>query len=591
MQRLLAYHLSFIWLLLCGAAGAWAVETPAPVTDLRVAIDVSGSMKHTDPDNLRRPALKLLTGLMPEGTRAGVWTFGQYVNMAVPHGSVDARWKAKARREADRIHSRGLYTNIEAAMEKAAFNWQTADPDYNRHLLLLTDGQVDVGDNDAEDRASRQRILESLLPRLQQAGVRIHTVGLSEEVDRELLRTLSAASGGWYEETRDSEALQRLFLRLFDKTIPVQRLPLSNNQFQVDDQIEEMTLLVFRREGDPPLSIETPKQQQWREDEHPQTVRWYAEDDYDLVTVDRPQSGQWILHSRTDPDNRVMVVTDLDLQLAPLPDAMLAHDDLSVNAWLSEGGQRLGDREFLRLVEFNMTTAAIDGVEQKRYSMEEVKTGGTYEHALTDKLAPGKHTLRVRAASQTFEREQLHHLRVYREPMQVTLSEQDSGGYQLTVAPALALFEPDSISVTVHAGQDEIIEPEALPDDQWQAELPQVLAGQPLTIELQATRRDGRDFVSRVTRHPGNNKDGATGKGLTGVDTGSGTDSGMDTDPAAAQVDAAASAKVTDTDWRWVIGIVAITNLLLILGGLAIYVYLRKLRSDVLAVEDKETEL
>lgn len=54
-----------------------------PRYDFRVVIDVSGSMKQTGPQNLRVPALKLINGLIPTGSRAGVWTFGRYVNMAV----------------------------------------------------------------------------------------------------------------------------------------------------------------------------------------------------------------------------------------------------------------------------------------------------------------------------------------------------------------------------------------------------------------------------------------------------------------------------------------------------------------------------
>lgn len=82
------------------------------VSDVRVLIDVSGSMKTNDPKNLRAPAVRMLVGLMPEGTRSGIWTFGQYVNMQVKLDNVDSQWKQSAMAEADKIHSRGLYTKI-----------------------------------------------------------------------------------------------------------------------------------------------------------------------------------------------------------------------------------------------------------------------------------------------------------------------------------------------------------------------------------------------------------------------------------------------------------------------------------------------
>ena len=47
-------------------------------------IDISGSMKQTDPQNLRKPAMDLIVRLLPDKSRAGVWTFGNTVNMLMP---------------------------------------------------------------------------------------------------------------------------------------------------------------------------------------------------------------------------------------------------------------------------------------------------------------------------------------------------------------------------------------------------------------------------------------------------------------------------------------------------------------------------
>ncbi|MDY6978383.1 MAG: vWA domain-containing protein [Pseudomonadota bacterium] len=574
------YYAFFLLVLLMSGSVPLRADESA-TTDLRVLIDVSGSMKQTDPENLRRPALKLLTGLMPEGTRAGVWTFGQYVNMAVPYGQVDADWKARARREAEALHSRGLYTNIETALEKAAFNWQTPDPAYDRHLLLLTDGKVDVSDKPQASDSSRRRILEELLPRLQGAGVKIHTVGLSDGVDRELLTTLSAASGGWYEEARDSEALQRLFLRLFEKAVTVQTLPLNNNRFVVDDQVEDITLLVFRRDGEPPLSVVTPGQQAWSEAEHPQAARWYAEEDYDLVTIEQPQSGEWLLQTREDPDNRVMVLTNLQLQVEPLPNHLLLQDTLKLNAWLSDRGEQINDPTFLELVDFSLhTDNPAEG--ESRYSLTDPQADGRYQRQLQQALATGEHTLRVRASSPTFERERVHHLRVYAAPLDIDLEARPDGDYQLQVNPVTALFQPESMQVTLRNSANAPLEL-TREGNAWQASVPASLSGETLTIEFQATRQDGRDFVSHVERWIGREPAASSAS----------TSSDEEATPAATPDEprSESTSEPVELDWRWVIAMVVLTNLLLIMGGLAIYAYLRKLRRDVLASEEKELEL
>lgn len=575
LQRSRCYVFPFLALLMSVVAPVWADETPT--TDLRVLIDISGSMKQTDPDNLRRPALKLLTGLMPDGIHAGVWTFGQYVNMAVPYGQVDADWKARARREAQALHSRGLFTNIEAALEKAAFNWQSPDPAYDRHLLLLTDGKVDVSDKTQASDRSRRRILEELLPRLQRAGVKIHTLGLSDGVDRDLLTTLSAASGGWYEEARDSEALQRLFLRLFEKAVTVQTLPLTNNRFVVDEKIEDMTLLVFRRDGEPPLNVIPPGQQVWNEADHPSTARWHAEADYDLVTIEQPQSGEWLLKTREDPDNRVMVLTNLQLQVDPLPDHLLRQDELRLSAWLSDKGQRINDQSFLELIDFTLQTDNPPDSGPSSYPLNAPDLDGVYQRDVQQILVAGEHTLRVRASSPTFEREQVHHLRIYEAPFVIRLDKQPGGHYRLHVNPVTALFRPESMQLSLHNSAGAPIELNR-EGNAWQADVPASLTGEILSVDFQATRQDGREFVSQVQRRIDAKPAGASLGEETRPDS---SDADKRSEPGSER----------ELDWRWVIAMVVLTNLLLILGGVAIYVYLRKLRRDVLASEKKELEL
>ena len=59
---------------------------------------------------------------------------------------------------------------------------------------LLTDGVVDVSKDDSRNKASRERVLTELLPELQQRGIKVLTVALSDAADNELLETLALAT-------------------------------------------------------------------------------------------------------------------------------------------------------------------------------------------------------------------------------------------------------------------------------------------------------------------------------------------------------------------------------------------------------------
>ena len=98
-------------------------------SDVRVLIDVSGSMKKTDPQNLRKPAVDLIVRLLPDKSRAGIWTFGNDVNMLMPHKPVDENWRKQAAPKANQINSVAMFTNIGKALDEVSFDKQSLSTD------------------------------------------------------------------------------------------------------------------------------------------------------------------------------------------------------------------------------------------------------------------------------------------------------------------------------------------------------------------------------------------------------------------------------------------------------------------------------
>ena len=301
------------------------------VTDLRIVVDISGSMKKTDPDNLRRPAVRLLAGLIPEGSRAGIWNFGKHVNMSVKIGPVNDVWREQARNESKNINSVGLYTNIENAIRKVSFDWKKADPRFKRNLILLTDGHVDLSQDDAQDKASRKRILKEILPLLEKAKVRIHTIALSDDVDEELLSTLSAYTNGLYKKVSSADELQKLFLQMLEQSVKLDTLPLKDNRFNVDANIQDMTLLIFNNDNAHPTTLITPGKRTWNLKNKPNEVKWFRDEGFDLITIKNPQQGRWKIMAPVDESNRVVVATNLKLKINELPSYAMLGDVINVN--------------------------------------------------------------------------------------------------------------------------------------------------------------------------------------------------------------------------------------------------------------------
>ncbi len=400
-----------IGVLLFAVLNTQAAEM-AERSDVRILIDISGSMKQNDPQNLRRPALRMLVGLLPEDTRAGVWTFGQYVNMLIPLGQVDAAWKKKARAEAGNIASPGQFTNIEDVIKRAITDWEGSTTQYRRHLILLTDGMVDISKNPKKSAASRQRILDQLLPKLQSHDAQVHTIALSERADHELMRTLSQETGGWYEQVNNAEQLQRVFLRIFEKVGRPDTVPLKDNKFLVDSSIQEVTLLVFRRQDAEATRVFTPSGAQFDAKSAPKNVSWHRDIGYDLLTITGPETGEWRIQAATDPDNRVIVVTDLKMRSSQLPSRFVLGEVLPVTVSFSNQGRQITRKDFLDVVNLKSGHTDSNGPGEERPLFDNGKEGdkapgdGEFTLQVGEGLAAGRVELLITAHGKTFQREQ-----------------------------------------------------------------------------------------------------------------------------------------------------------------------------------------
>jgi len=444
-------------LLWLGAPGVSNAAEPAvPVAqqdDIRVLIDISGSMKRTDPNNLRVPALRLFVSLLPPGTNAGVWTFGQWVNMLIAHGPVDEAWKSLARRSAREINSRGLFTNIEDAIRRSSWDWKRPAPGQRRSMILLTDGLVDISKDPSANAASRKRVLEELLPQLQKAGVVVHTIALSAESDHKLLQQLASATGGRFETIEDTEGLERLFLRLFEKVADADKLPLVDNKVKVDRSIREATFLIFRSEdASRETGITPPSGKRFDRDHLPQNVAWHREARYDLITVKEPKPGTWRIDADVDPDNRVMVVTDLKLKTTTLPNTLPTGEPVVFEAHLEEDGKVITSRDFLHFVRVRLNQYAAGDKTWKRKLRDDGKGpdkkahDGIYTTELKDSLVSGEHELEIIVNGTTFKRESRQLVQVLGAPVDVQ-AEARGDQITLTVIPYQALIDANAMRV------------------------------------------------------------------------------------------------------------------------------------------------
>lgn len=469
--------------------------------DVRVIIDVSGSMRQNDPEQLAAEALELLVALLPSGARAGVWTFGERVENPLPSGPVNAEWREEAVSLAPRLVEYEQFTDIEAAIRQAA----TPEAHGYPHLVLLTDGVIDLpprlGAKPSIDDVSRRTLLESVGPRLAAENVAIHAIAFSDEADLDLVERLSQQTGGLSAPVETPDALLGAFLNIFDRIFPSDRLPLTDGQFLVESGLDGFTALLFREvpteasghERPPPVLI-APDGSRYSVDSPPHGATWRSESRYDLVQVPDPMPGQWRLEGGVEKESRITIVSPLSLQTSGVPGTLYLGFEVPIEVWLTRDGETVDQDELPAHLE--VTAVLHDDMGSTHAAVVFDQVAERFTGTLPAPALIGTAQLVIRAEGQGFRRQRIQAVNVL--PAIAAQHEAENDRVVLTAEHPLL----DRDNTRLHGqlqGARLDAEPEAM--RRWLIGLPELDPGlsQPLLLRAEVTL-DGETRELRLPR-------------------------------------------------------------------------------------------
>jgi Mg-chelatase subunit ChlD len=194
-----------------------------------LVIDTSGSMQQTDPNNLRKEALSLLSHTLNADTLLSVVTFANDSNVIFKQkliGPFGDQNRNLLRQLGAQINSDGG-TNIQSGLTAAAKLLKSIPGVKSKIIVLLTDGQ----DNNWKGQVN-----------MLAKGTTVHTIALSDGADRVGLSLASSKTGGIAEIARNANDIHRILTDLIGTSQNEQVLAIYSDILSHNGEVKSVVI-------------------------------------------------------------------------------------------------------------------------------------------------------------------------------------------------------------------------------------------------------------------------------------------------------------------------------------------------------------
>lgn len=339
-----------------GSAGNQALPAPENVAVVLV-VDVSASMRETDPQGLRETAARVFVDLLGPDDYFSAIVFSDEAEVLFPLQQVkDSRNKEHFKEVlSSKLTPRG-YTDFNAALEEAFRQLRDGKTEGARPaVVFLTDGEPDPGPGLRRNKAYMEGYMEALWKLVADFALHrypVYTVGFSEEIDPGLISKISLDTLGESYRLQDPGELMVTFFTLLGKlknrNLLLEERGITGAErsftFRVDDYIRQVNLVVAGKAGSFKAALYTPRGEEARPGEI-KGLSAIEEEGSTLIVLHQPEAalfGDWRFTVSGGGPVDVMADSDLFLKAwlkQPLPSSQHPlHEPLEFEVEVTRGG-------------------------------------------------------------------------------------------------------------------------------------------------------------------------------------------------------------------------------------------------------------
>lgn len=272
--------------------------------DIEIVVDASGSLKRTDPENNRYTAIDIfLQTLRENGNNAGSVVFTTKIEKDT--GLSEMNSKNSKEKLSNQIHSYTPETgdtNIGLALQTAADNLNASNNGSEKIILLLSDGNTDMGSKDATEKAlgiEHKAIEQCIADEIKIYGICLNSDGTANLKEFE---DMTSSTSGSFLEVKNSENLVsalkdfygQIFKTKFTSDTKVIKDGVASKSIEVPSYgIEELNITVNNASKLSGVTITKPNGVDMSANEFDGISSKIG--DYYFIKVTDPDEGLWVV--------------------------------------------------------------------------------------------------------------------------------------------------------------------------------------------------------------------------------------------------------------------------------------------------------
>jgi len=202
------------------------------------------------------------------------------------------------------------------------------------------------------------------------------------------------------EQSKEMPLAVRDEIKYYKNSDVANQIPYFDNRFAIDANIDEITLLFYRKRGTPPIILVRPDGSKLKIGHLPKDkVTWFDDRTFDMIKIKKPMPGPWQAIGAIEKNSKIMVLSDVHIKVEPLPNVLLAGETLKVTGQLFNGEHAIDTPAFREVVRldvdfFSTNNTAYDNFGAKPVELTSFRDDGyNLDEYAGDSIFTGEFTL------------------------------------------------------------------------------------------------------------------------------------------------------------------------------------------------------